>query len=106
MFAAWLFNSIEIMLYQRWNDIETMWKVEKTVKSTLFQRQTLALYFDTDTDFVQYCYFWCRISFHFERRIKLRWFTRVKQRSSDIEMLTGKGIEISGQRHFVKKLFS
>ena len=55
MFAAWLFNNIEIMLYQRWNDIETMWKVEKTVKSTLFQRQTLGLYFDTDTDFVQYC---------------------------------------------------
>ena len=53
--AAWLFNNIEIMSYQRWNNIETTRKFEKNVKSTLLELQTLALYVDTDTDFVQHC---------------------------------------------------
>ena len=43
--AAWLFS----------NNIETTRKFEKNVKSTLLELQTLALYVDTDTDFVQHC---------------------------------------------------
>ena len=53
--AAWLFNNIEIMSYQRWNNTQTTRKFEKNVKSTLLELQTLALYVDTDTDFVQHC---------------------------------------------------
>ena len=103
-----MFNNIKTTLYQRWNSTETTWKVEKTIKSTLFQREKLTFILTLTLTLCNIVN--SNVGFYFifkvESNFLQSWSTTVKQHSSEIEMLAGKEIEKSSQRYSIKKLFS
>lgn len=95
------------MSYQRWNNIEMTWMLKRPLDQRCFNVRhwrciltlilTLCNIANSDVGF--------RLIFNVGSNLFQRWFTTVKRRSSDIEMLT-LGVEISRQTYFIKKPFS